>query len=378
MTRFGFLSTYPPTRCGLATFTAALVTALISPGQDQAIVVRVDDLVPAGPATPGAGVTVAARLHPGDPAGVSQAVEILNTCDAVIVQHEFGIYGGRDGAEILELMERLRAPSIVVLHTVLAQPTAHQRALVTRLGALADAVVVMTQTAMHLLPARYGIASERVHLIPHGVHPWAELPAAPNQTRPVVLTWGLIGPGKGIEWGIRAMAQLRALSPAPIYRVLGQTHPKVVLEAGEQYRESLQGLVGELALTADVEIDGRYRATAELAAEVAAADIVLLPYESREQATSGVLAEAVAAGKLVIATRFPHAVELLGDGGGMIVDHERPDQIAAAVRVLLNDPSRAREAAERAAQDAQSNSWHRVAARYRELAADLRRAGAVR
>jgi glycosyltransferase involved in cell wall biosynthesis len=239
------------------------------------------------------------------------------------------------------------------------------------IGELAGAVVAMTRTAMTLLVDEYGVPEAKVSLIPHGVDARTASPRARTSPNPVVLTWGLIGPGKGIEWGIRAMALLGDEDPAPIYKVLGQTHPKVVIDQGERYRESLTALVEELGLVGRVELDGRYCELDELAAEVAAADVVLLPYDSREQATSGVLVEAVAAGKLVIATRFPHSIELLSDGAGFLVDHEHPEQIARAVVVALADRARLQAALVVARAHAHANSWQVVAQRYAALADEL-------
>lgn len=370
MTRFGFLSTYPPTRCGLATFTEALATNITGP-HDESVIVRVDDLVPAGPSDLLPRIRVAGVLRPDDVRSRDRAVDLLDDCDVVIVQHEYGIYGGEDGDEILEVLGLLRAPTVVVLHTVLATPTPHQRELTTAIAERAGAVVAMTAAAVRLLIDVYDVDAARIRLIPHGVDPWVDAPAGSPHTRPVILTWGLIGPGKGIEWGLEAMASLADLTPAPRYRVLGQTHPKVLRDEGETYRRFLRAEVTRLRVGTAVELDGRYRETAELALEVAAADIVLLPYDSREQTTSGVLAEAVAAGKLVIATRFPHAIELLADGGGMLVDHERPDQIAAAVRVLLADPDLAAAAVARARETARAHGWDAIADRFRDLVADV-------
>ena len=370
MTRFGFLSTYPPTRCGLATFTAALATAISRTGDDVCDIVRVDDLVPAGPPVNTRRVRVVGDLRPRDSAGRELAADLLNDRDVVIIQHEYGIYGGPDGDEILDLLARIKAPKIVVMHTVLPSPTPHQRSLTTAIGEEADAIVAMTRTAMTLLVDLYDVSPAKVHLIPHGVT-WAPSAVASIHTRPTILTWGLLGPGKGIEWGIRAMTLLSDLDPAPLYRVLGQTHPKVVIDQGEQYRRSLSLLVDALGLKGDVQIDGRYRESAELAAEVAAADLILLPYDSRDQATSGVLVEAVAAGKLVIATRFPHSIELLSRGGGVLVDHEHPGQIAKAIRGALADPARALEAQAVARESARANSWEAVAKSYRALASEL-------
>ena len=371
MTRFGLLSTYPPTRCGLATFTAALATAISDDDTNDCVIVRVDDLVAAGPSVDTAGVRVVADLRPGDLASRTDAADVLNDSDVVVVQHEYGIYGGPDGDEVLDLLARITAPTIVVMHTVLASPTAHQRQVTQEIGALAGAVVAMTRTAATLLVDEYDVPASKVSLIPHGVDARTAAPRARTSSNPVILTWGLLGPGKGIEWGIYAMSLLGDLVPAPIYRVLGQTHPKVVIDQGERYRDSLTSLVDDLGLTGRVEIDGRYQESAELAAEVAAADLVLLPYDSRDQATSGVLVEAVAAGKLVIATRFPHSIELLSDGAGLLVDHQDPEQIAEAVVAALEDRARLEAALVVARAHAHANSWPAVAQRYAALADEL-------
>ncbi|WP_309712166.1 glycosyltransferase, partial [Pseudolysinimonas sp.] len=304
------------------------------------------------------------------------AARALDASDVVIVQHEYGIYGGRDGDEILDVMSRIAAPSIVVLHTVRESPTAHQRWLLDRVAGLASAVVVMTRAAEELLARGYSVPPSKVHVIPHGVTPWVPVIAAPT-TRPTVLTWGLIGPGKGIEWGIRALAERNAPRPRPRYVVAGQTHPKVLAEHGEAYRNSLIEIARELHLDGDVELDGRYRDGAELAALVAAADVVLLPYDSREQTTSGVLVEAIAAGKPVIATRFPHAIELLSRGAGILVDHENPPQIAAAVAAILGGRELAAGMVAAAIEGSHETGWDEVASQYRRLGAALLRANAA-
>ena len=379
MTLFGFLSTYPPTRCGLATFTAALATAVSANGVDECLVVRVDDGVPAGASLTSPHLSVAERmLTPGSVESRDAAVDELNACDIVVIQHEYGIYGGADGEEIVDLLERVRSPRVVVMHTVLPSPTPHQRSITARIVENSDVIVAMTATAAGLLSHEYGVPDERLRMIPHGVDEWATHVTAAHSARPVLLTWGLIGPGKGIEWVIRALAAMKDLRPRPLYRVLGQTHPKVVLDEGERYRRSLWALADELGVSGSIEIDPRYLESDELAEQVAGADIVVLPYDSHDQATSGVLVEAVAAGKLVVATPFPHAVEMLSDGGGALVDHQSPEGIAAAIEGLLTDPRHALAAAERARDIASATGWSSIADRYRELAEELSMLAGIR
>ncbi len=369
MPSFSFLSTYPPTRCGLATFTHALATAMVGQDGARARIVRAmdDDDTPAI-ASIGSRSTIVGELQRGDSGSGRDAARMLSASDAVIVQHEYGIYGGRDGDEILPLLAALTAPSIVVLHTVLPAPTRHQREVLETVGRLAGAVVVMTETARHLLADHYSVDAGKVSVIPHGVADWTSVTVAPHPERRTMLTWGLIGPGKGIEWGIRAMAELVVTEPLLHYVVAGQTHPKVVDREGERYRESLQSLIAELALDDRVTLDARYLDAPQLAAYVAGADIVLLPYDTREQVTSGVLAEAVAAGKDVVATTFPHSSELLANGVGKLVEHEDPAAIARAVHTILHRGA----SAQHHRVPAVDVSWPAVAAEYRLLARSIR------
>ena len=189
-----------------------------------------------------------------------------------------------------------------------------------------------------------------------------------------MLTWGLIGPGKGIEWGIEAMSRLRDLRPEPRYVVAGQTHPKVRENAGEAYRDGLRDRIHRLGLESAVQLDGRYRNDSDLAALVRSAAVVLLPYDSTEQVTSGVLIEAVAAQRPVVATRFPHAVELLADGAGIIVPQRDPGAMAEALRAVLTSDGLAATMTRAAAAQTAELLWPAVAQRYRDLATELIRA----
>ncbi|MEO8528810.1 MAG: glycosyltransferase [Pseudolysinimonas sp.] len=371
MTVYGFLSTYPPTRCGLASFTDSLASAIPRASDADARIVRVDDLVPTGPPVLGARTIVVDDLRPASLNSRIAAAAALSSCDVAIIQHEFGIYGGRDGDEILDVLDRITAPCVVVLHTVLERPSAHQRWLVERIAGLASAVVVMTRTAHDLLERHSRIAMSKVHVIPHGVPDWSHAHVADPTRRPTVLTWGLLGPGKGIEWGIQAFALLSTMKPAPLYRIVGQTHPKVLADSGDAYRQSLVRLARELGISDNVEFDDGYQSAEQLAAIVASSDVVLLPYDTRDQTTSGVLVEAIAAGKPVVATRFPHSIELLGNGAGILVDHESPQQIATALHRVLGRREVAADLAEAALAGAPSAIWSEVASGYRALVASL-------
>lgn len=365
--RYGFLSTYPPTQCGLATFTAALFDALVTSVDGEGRVVRVVEERAPRPAR-----EVVGQLVAGEPATLRRAAELLGDTDVAIIQHEFGIYGGPDGEEVLALMDTLDIPAVVVLHTVLSAPTAHQRAVLEAVVAGADAVVTMTVTARDRLAAGYDVDLGKVSVIPHGAPEFAAATsgvATPlfRTGSPTVLTWGLLGPGKGVEWGIEAMAQLTDLYPAPHYVIAGQTHPKVVQRHGEAYREQLGEQIRRLGVGANVSLDGRYRDAAGLAALVGNADVVLLPYDSTEQVTSGVLIEAIAALRPVVATRFPHAVELLAGGAGLLVPHRDPGAIATALRTVLTRADAAAAMTRAAAMTAPQLHWAAVADRYREL-----------
>jgi glycosyltransferase involved in cell wall biosynthesis len=371
-TRFGFVSTFPPTQCGLATFTSSLRDALMAHDGVEGHVVRLVDTPKARPRR-----EVVAQIAMGDRDGLHRGVARLNDCDVAIVQHEYGVYGGHDGEEILPLLDGLCVPSIVVLHTVLLRPTPHQREVLEAVVDKADAVVTMSVSGRDRLAAGYDVDIRKVSIIAHGAASMppetARAAAAVRSGRPVVLTWGLLGPGKGIEWGIDAMAQLRDLDAT--YIVAGQTHPKVALREGEAYRTALQERARALGLGATITFDGRYRDPEALAALVQSADVVLLPYDSVDQVTSGVLIEAVAAGKPVVATRFPHAVELIGESAGILVTHRSPGDIAAALRTLITHGELAARMAHAAAAKAPRLLWPAVAEQYRALAAELIEAG---
>ncbi len=197
--RLAFVSTYPPTQCGLATFTQSLIRGMTSPpiGENLIGVLSVGNRPTNFGPTPS---EVIGYLEPRLSSSVREAAARLNEYDVVIIQHEFGIFGADDGAAALELLGRLRVPVIVTLHTVSSAPTVRQRAILERLVEMADYVVVMSYAARFTLEREYKTDPSKIRLIPHGSHCYPN-PAPKPRSAPVILSWGLIGPGKGIEWG---------------------------------------------------------------------------------------------------------------------------------------------------------------------------------
>ncbi|GEL94399.1 glycosyltransferase [Cellulomonas composti] len=366
--RLGVLSTYPPTPCGIATFSAAFVEHLLGAGADVGVVRLVDE-----PQPPTA--QVVHQWVTGQPGGAGAAAAALDDHDVALVQHEYGIFGGPDGQDVLDVVARVRVPVVTVLHTVLTRPTANQYRVLAGLVSRSAALVTMTVTAKDRLVAGWGVDPSLVTVVPHGaVDNRAPAATTTAHRRPTVLTWGLLSEGKGIEWALLALAELRGRAPLPTYLVVGQTHPRVLEREGEAYRDRLTKLTRDLGLSASVRFDGRYLSGPELRAVVRSADVVLLPYDSSEQVTSGVLTEAVAAGRPVVSTRFPHAVELLSSGAGLLVPQQDPFAIAAALEQVLTVDGAAESMAAESHRLAAALLWPAVAEQYLDVAARVQHA----
>jgi polysaccharide biosynthesis protein PslF len=365
-----WISTYPPTTCGLATYTASLLGAIErhrSVAARCTVVSLVDE-----PSASTAGGTEVHEHQRGDASALARTVAVLDQHDVVSMQHEFGIYAGEDGAEAVELIEAVAPPTLVTYHTVLREPSARQRRIVTHLADRSARSIVMSGAAAQRLVTHYGVRDEQIEVVPHGFDPRLTPPPEGVRpptppTRPLALTWGLIGPGKGLEVAIEAFAALTDLDPLPRYRITGATHPGVVAWSGESYRQELVDLVRDRGLQDVVEFDNRYLDAPSLHAQIRSADLIVLPYLSTEQVTSGVLTEAIGAGKPVVATRFPHAVEVLASGAGIAVQQGDPTTMAAAIRTVLTEPGRAAQMAWAARRVARDWTWPVVAARFEQI-----------
>ncbi|MGZ4680789.1 MAG: glycosyltransferase [Ilumatobacteraceae bacterium] len=326
------VGTYPPTECGLATYTSNLCAAIGETGATARVVRLVD-----APESGELSGEVAALWVRSDAHGIEAVFPVLDECDVVMVQHEFGIYPGRDGDAIVELVRRCQRPVVTVLHTVLAHPSGHQADIVDALAKASRKLVVHSEAARWRLMSLHDLDPGAVAVIPHGASSNLTGTSTVRSPQPLLLTWGLLGPGKGVEHGIEAVAILHGQGFDVRYLISGETHPNVRAREGERYRETLVDLARERGVVDLVDFDPTYRDWPSLRAVVRSASLVLVPYDSRDQVTSGVLVEALAAGKPVVATAFPHAVELSHTGAVAVVDHEAPGQLACVIRGILSN-----------------------------------------
>jgi glycosyltransferase involved in cell wall biosynthesis len=345
----------------------ALGATLVGSGSLVSVVRVTDTKEP----RPSGGLEVVADLVAEDESSIDAAVAALNDCDVAVLQHEYGLYGGADGDVFVKLVERLHVPTIAVLHTVTPHPTSHQVHVLNDIIKGVDVVVVMSETAAATLRVVNENQSTPVLVIPHGAITSPNEPDASRPTAPLLLTWGLLGPGKGIEWMIDAMALLRDQGLTPTYTIAGATRPKVRAREGERYRDSLIERVESNGLGDLVHFDDVYRDRPSLQELIHSASVVILPYDSKDQATSGVLVEAIAAGIPVVATAFPHATELLASGAGVIVDHKDAPALARALHSLLTSPSLLSAMEIEALRVSSTLDWQTVAAQYQEIATSL-------
>lgn len=361
--RVGWVSSFPPTRCGIARFSSSLIDAL----ETVAPAMEVDVVRLVGALQPEFDDRSALTVQPDLPIGIRAAARRLNGCDVVVFQHEYGLYGRNDGEAVLDLVERIHRPKVAVLHTVLAEPSREQRRIIEELDATCQ-LVVLSESARTALERDYSIPRTRVEVIAHGTS-W--LPAPPNPgPRRTMITWGLLGPGKGLERAIAALPELSDLDPLPRLRIVGRTHPNVLRMDGPSYRNALVDLATRLGVADMVEFVDSYLDDQELYREVRESDVVVLPYDNHEQISSGVLIEAIAAGRPVVATNFPHAVELLESGAGTIVEHDT-SALAGALRTMLTDEGSYLRSARKAAASSFRHSWQETAAQYTRLLAEL-------
>jgi glycosyltransferase involved in cell wall biosynthesis len=363
--RIALIGNYIPRKCGIATFTADIFDKLHEFHPEIGVdVYALDD-----PHEPMAYGGIAGTIVRNDPASYAAAARRINDSgvDAVWLQHEYGIFGGADGEMVLDFVDRLAAPLILTPHTVLGEPSVRQRDILERLVARASQIMVMSRHSRDLLVERYHAPAEILEVIPHGApdRPFGRQEQFKARLglsgRTVLMTFGLLGPGKGLECVIEALPAIVARYPETVYRIVGATHPNLVAQEGEAYRERLQALAEELGVADHVMWENRFLETNELLDQLEACDIYITPYQNMQQSTSGTLSYAVALGKAVIATPYLHARELLANGAGELVEPRSAEAISSAVIHLLDDPQRLLSLQRRAYARGRGTIWPRFA-----------------
>lgn len=381
--RFAFVCDYLPRRCGIATFSHDLCQMLSQrPRGAECIVAPVND-VPEGYDYP---PEVRFEITEQDLKSYQRAADFLNFSDAevVCVQHEFGIYGGTAGSHILALLRRLRIPVVCQLHTVLQQPNRDQRRVIDEMNRHVARFVVMSEQGRRLLEDVYRIGAERIDVIPHGIPdmPFVD-PAFYKdefgvEGKKTLMTFGLLSPGKGIEYVLRALPQIVAAVPDLVYIILGATHPHLLRSEGESYRLSLERLVADLDIEKNVVFYNRFVETEELKEFLGATDVYITPYLNPAQITSGTLAYAFGCGKAVVSTPYWHAKELLADGRGVLVPFRDTEAIAREVIALFQDEVRRHAMRKQAYLLGREMTWDHLAHEYLESFRKAREAQAGR
>ena len=364
--RAAIVSTYPPRACGIGTFAADLRGTLFGASEVESadLVAVVNE--PSSPQRRGLLGTIAQFVR-GDYVRTARMLGRLDV-DVVLLQHEYGIFGGRDGEYALSFAHELAQPLVVTLHTVLSEPTAHQDQVLSELCAQAELVIVMTHTALRLLVESGACPEEKVRVVPHGAPARLTARAArmtEEHTRPgdrfLLSTFGLISAGKGLETAIEAMPAIVERHPDVAYVIAGRTHPDVEHREGERYRLMLERRVHELGLGEHVEFDDRFLSIEDLSDLLAATDVFLTPYRNREQIASGALTFAIAAGCGIVSTPYWYAQDMLATGAGQLVPFDDAGAIADAVCAFVEDPEMLRAARAESRRIGSSLAWPSVA-----------------
>ena len=369
--RIAFLGGHAPRRCGIATFTTDLCEAVSSAAPHaKCFAVAVNDRVGGYKYPP----TVRFEIQEQELNSYRQGADFLNSekVDVLCVQHEFGIYGGPAGSHLLALLKEVRMPVITTLHTVLREPNMEQRRVMEELVRRSDRVVVMARKGEEMLRTVYQVPRAKIDIIPHGI---PDIPFSDSgvhkarfgvEGRTVLLTFGLLGPGKGIEHAIEALPEIVQRHPNVVYLVVGATHPKLIAREGESYRGSLERLAAERGVKEHVIFHNSFVSLDDLKGLITATDVYITPYLNESQITSGTLAYVFGSGKAVVSTPYWHAQELLADGRGILVPFRNSQAIADGVCEFLDHPAKMEQTRRIAYRIGREMIWPAAAGRYLE------------
>lgn len=377
--RVAFFGSYPPRECGIGTFTYDVVSAYdaIDPSRLSTVIAVNDDGQMYDYDLHDYQGRVRFQIEADDLDSYLEVADQINRSKAQVIniQHEYGLFGGEDGKYVVDFMRRLEKPVVITLHTVLPRPDGHFKETTQAMLDEAAAVVVLARSAVPLILDNYDLPPERLRVIPHGIPVFTRKEAIRRRTkkllglseRPLLSTFGLIGPSKAIEYVIKALPAIAERHPNVLYLVIGETHPHIRQREGEAYRNNLSELAKELGVQKSVRFNNRFLGNSELIRYLAATDVYIMAYLNKDQIVSGTLAYAVGCGKAVVATPFTYAEEMLSGGRGLIVPFRDPPAIAMAVNSLLGDRRKLLQMEDRAYKFSRSMTWPNVARMYLEL-----------
>lgn len=374
--KFVNVSTYYPRQCGLASFSNDLRDSLVSAGH-KVWIAAVSDKPYTYPAE------VYCEIQQNAKEDYLSAAHRINNSpqiQMVIIQHEYGIFGGRDGEYVVDFVAHLEKPFLLVTHTVLPRPKPGQRVILQILARKAAAVISMTRRSARLLSSIYGVSKDKIAIIPHGVPAFEckdreALKMRYGYTgRQVITTFGLIGPSKGLEIGIKAVERLVRKHPDVLYLIAGRTHPVLLEKEGESYRERLIEMCADLGLDKHVQFVNHFLEVEELGDLLYLSDVYLSPYPNRDQAVSGTLAYAVGCGRAIVSTPYEYALDMLKKQRlGLVAPEVSPVAISKLLDQVLSQQKLKVSLERKAASVGESIKWTGVAARYVDLAREIYR-----
>lgn len=365
------LGTYPPKQCGIATFSMDLRKSLIFQGNDVKVMAVAEEknkyTYPD---------EVVFEINQQERHDYLKAAAYINSrpdIDLLIIQHEYGIFGGADGEYIMDLVGSLHKPYVLITHTVLPAPTRRCKIILNYLASKAAAIVCMTQKSANLMADLYEAPPELIHLIAHGVPEFKKEASSKLkkrfglEARQVISTFGLIGPGKGLELGIEAVASISRTYPEVIYLILGRTHPMLIKHEGERYRHMLEAMVAERGIEANVQFVNKYLSDEELGQYLYMSDIYLSPYPNQDQAVSGTMAFAIGCGRAIVSTPYSYALEALADGRGLIASKADPRELAELLERILTNPELKSQLQSNAYSLGKNWTWPSVGKQYTDM-----------
>ena len=370
--RIAFISSYPPRKCGIATFTSHLVRNTIpTPNASfEPVIIAMQSN-----STMRYHEEVEFVIRKDLKSDYMEAADFIKSSniDIVVLQHEFGLFGGEGGSYIVSLLKRLNVPVITTLHTVLEKPPEEYLRGLIDVCDWSKKVIVMNKRGVTMLENLYEVPQSKIDLIPHGVPtiPFGKTEEYKRKLnlagRKVILTFGLLGPNKGIEVALNAMPAIIKENPDVLYLIAGTTHPEVVKSDGYRYRDKLRQIVERLKIRRHVSFHDRFVTDEQLKKLLAAADIYVTPYLNKEQLTSGTLSFAVGCGKAVVSTPYWAAEELLDEGRGILVPFGNSQKLSEAITILFNNESLLSNIQKRAYNYGRKMTWTNVGNEYQHL-----------